>query len=150
MISRAAHRQGGGWHRRPHQRRDLSADSPLDSTSDSLSKRERRALRYLRRPAQRLFVDVDGDGVQDRLQCSQNGQQIEYHLAWNHGHKVVDRLKNQQISPDGSFPAYPNFCASERAWLASPKSATEPPFISAFDVDGDGTSNVLVNDPHGL
>lgn len=100
--------------------------------------------------AKRLFVDVDGDGVQDRLQCSQDGQQIEYYLARSHGHKVVDRLKNQPISPDGSFAAFPNFCASERAWLASPKSATEPPFISAFDVDGDGTTNVLVNDRTGF
>ena len=100
--------------------------------------------------AKRLFVDVDGDGVQDRLQCSPDGQQLAYYLARNHNHKLPDFDPALPATPDGAFPAYPKFCASERAWAASPTSATEPPYIMAFDVDGDGTSNVLVSDRGGF
>ncbi|HKO53019.1 MAG TPA: choice-of-anchor A family protein [Polyangiaceae bacterium] len=96
-----------------------------------------------------LFIDVDGDGVQDRLQCSTNGQQIEFYLARNHNHEPPTHVRSLP-GPDGSVPAFKDFCASERAWAASPNSATEPPFITAFDVDGDGTSNLLVNDRTGF
>ena len=99
--------------------------------------------------AKTLFIDVDGDGVQDRLQCSVNGQQIEYYLARNHDHEVPTHVRTLP-GPDGSVPAFKNFCVSERAWASSPNSATEPPFIAAFDVDGDGTSNLLVNDRTGF
>jgi len=101
------------------------------------------------------FIDVDGDGVQDRLQCPFGGQELSYYLAKSHGHEVPTNI-SQQAEPDGKLPAFGNLCADPGAWarwavtLVRGPEPPKAPFVGAFDVDGDGTGNLFVKDNTGI
>ncbi|HKO47592.1 MAG TPA: RHS repeat-associated core domain-containing protein [Polyangiaceae bacterium] len=102
------------------------------------------------------FIDVDGDGVQDRLQCS-GAQELAYYLARNHNHRVPTDISNLP-TPDGKHSAPGNLCANPGTWAqwsVTPAAfrgdePPKPPFIGAFDVDGDGTSNLFYKDKLGV
>jgi len=104
-----------------------------------------------------FFIDVDGDGVQDRLNCSDGGQKLSYYLARNHNHNVPTDL-SQLPTPDGKVATLSNLCADQAAWdqwaafkgVFSGGEPPKPPFIGAFDVDGDGTGNLFFKDGTGI
>ena len=102
------------------------------------------------------FIDVDGDGVQDRLHCSNNGGELAYYLARNHGHDVPTDMSKLPTMPDGKLATLSNLCADRAKWdlwAINPFRGQEPPkppFIGAFDVDGDGTGNLFFKDDTGV
>jgi RHS repeat-associated protein len=89
------------------------------------------------------LTDVDGDGVQDKLYCAPDELNLDYKLAKG-GQVPTDANHDQR---DGQVLAPANLCRLQCATVGVPGScpATLPTNV-VFDVDGDGTGNLLVYD----
>ncbi|HEX5018815.1 MAG TPA: SpvB/TcaC N-terminal domain-containing protein, partial [Actinomycetes bacterium] len=122
------------------------------------------------------LVDIDGDGVQDKLYCSANKTQVLYKLARTQANREIP-LSATTAQADGQAEAFGGMCGAscgreipmrcrpeclacpgltcpsecgdarpdqscqEYAWCAGTRQ-----FSTAFDANGDGTSDLIVYD----
>jgi RHS repeat-associated protein len=95
------------------------------------------------------LIDVDGDGVQDKLFCDSDQVNLNYKLSKNSPLHALTTTATD-ASRDGQILA-PELCAHKLTDQAQPFLGLDAaaadwitPMTAAFDVDGDGTGNLLV------
>jgi hypothetical protein len=107
------------------------------------------------------FVDLDGDGVQDKLFCSPDEERLAYKFAsaatTDHPAPPVDATFEER---DGDIELpFPHMCrpVCDPQPLGLPplgplqqhECFAGPPASLVFDIDGDGTGNLTVHDGDG-
>jgi RHS repeat-associated protein len=86
------------------------------------------------------FVDVDGDGVQDRIACQKDANMLSVFLS------KAYRAPQAGEPADFEIAAYGDLCNVDCGDKDELLCAEKRPVSLVFDVDGDGTGNLVVHD----
>jgi RHS repeat-associated protein len=96
------------------------------------------------------FLDVNGDGIQDRLACNSNGQHADTtHLTILHGTNSADSVHIPDLFEDTSeplLPAFSNMCSLFDDNNEAVSYQHSPPFSALLDVNGDGANDLVAAD----
>jgi len=96
------------------------------------------------------FPDVNGDGVQDKLFCSGDGKRLRWKLARPLEGDASVPTSASDNDFDDSIEQFATTCQATCNDVTSPTCSGGRQFSTVFDVNGDGTSDLVVYDGSSL